>query len=129
MMSAEENKAFILRYLAAINGHPKTEALCDLFMTDFSLKQHILAAETGFPLYSIKPREIIAEGDLVCVQGKVCGVHQGVFNGIPATGKAVEFDIFITYRVADGKIIDHWMLTDNLTALQQMGVLPMPQTA
>jgi predicted ester cyclase len=36
----------------------------------------------------------------------------------------VDFAIFITYRIADGKIVDHWMLTDNMTMMQQIGAVP-----
>jgi predicted ester cyclase len=46
--------------------------------------------------------------------------------GLPATGRPVDFDVFITYRVADGKIVDHWMLSDNMVLMQQLGMLPPP---
>jgi predicted ester cyclase len=126
-MSASENKEFIRRYLDAINGKPKTAAVSDLFISEQPLKDHIAVAEAAFPLYRLDPEEIIAEGDLVCVQGRIRGVHKGTFMGIPPTGKEVDFSIFITYRIAGGKIADHWMLTDNMTCMQQLGVLPVPQ--
>jgi hypothetical protein len=125
-MTATENKEFILRYLEAVNGKPKTAAVCDLFIAEQPLKDHIAVAEAAFPLYRLDPIEIIAEDDLVCVRGNIRGVHQGLFMGIPPTGNTVEFDIYITYRIAGGKIVDHWMLTDTMTAMQQMGVIPIP---
>ncbi len=126
-MSTSENKEFIRRYLDAINGKPKTAAVSDLFISEQPLKDHIAAAEAGFPLYRLDPEEIIAEGDLVCVQGRIRGVHKGNFMGVPPTGREVDFSIFITYRIAGGKIVDHWMLTDNMACMQQLGVLPVPQ--
>jgi predicted ester cyclase len=126
-MSANDNKEFVRRYLDAINGKPKPSAIMDLFIAEQPLKDHIAAAETAFPLYRIDADEIIAEGDLVCLRGWVRGVHKGPFMGMPPTGNEVNFSIFITYKISGGKIVDHWMLTDNMTVMQQLGALPVPQ--
>lgn len=123
-MLTEDNKAFIRRYLDAINGKPKTESVIRLFVAEQPLTEHILAAESAFPLYRIDPEEILAEGDLVSLRGIIRGVHNGPFMGLPPTGKPVEFSLFITYKIQDGKIVDHWMLTDNMTMMQQIGMMP-----
>ncbi len=125
-MSIQENKELVRRYLEAVSGKPKTEAVIDLFVADPSLKAHILASEAPFPLYRMDAEEMIAEGDLVAVRARVRGVQQGEFAGIPPTGKSVDFPLFITYRVAGGKIVDHWMVADNMLVLQQLGVMPQP---
>jgi predicted ester cyclase len=36
----------------------------------------------------------------------------------------VDFAIYITYKIAGGKIVDHWMLTDNATMMQQISAIP-----
>jgi predicted ester cyclase len=123
-MSSEKNKEFIQRYLDAINGKPKTESVIGLFVTEQALIEHIMAAESSFPLYRIDTEEIVAEGDLVSLRGMIRGVHDGPFMGLPPTGKEVAFAIFITYKIQDGKIVDHWMLTDNMALLQQLGLMP-----
>lgn len=125
-MSISENKEFVRRYLEALSGKPKPEAVLDLYMTDESLKEHIRAAEVGFPLYRLDAEEIIAEGDVVAVRGRVRGTHLGELAGVPATGRSVDFGIFVSYRIANGKIVDHWMITDNMAMLQQIGAIPAP---
>ena len=125
-MSTEENKEFIRRYLDAINGKPKPESVLRLFIAEQSLIDHINMADAPFPLYRIDVEEMLAEGDLVSLRGKIVGVHQGPFMGMPPTGKPIDTAIFITYKVQDGKIVDHWMLTDNMTMMQQIGMLPPP---
>ena len=119
-MSTEENKNMVRRYLEAISGKPKSDSVMNLYIAEQSLKDHILAAEGAFPLYRLDADEVIAEGDLVSVRGWIRGVHRGPFMGIAPTGKSVEFSIFITYRIAGGKIVDHWMLTDNMALMQQL---------
>ncbi len=125
-MSISENKEFVRRYLDAISGKPKPDAVLDLYMTDESLKEHIRAAEAGLPLYRMDAEEIVAEGDVVAVRGRVRAKHLGVLAGVPPTGKEVDFGIFVSYRIANGKIVDHWMITDGVAMLQQLGVMPVP---
>ena len=122
-MSSEENKKFVRRYLDAISGKPKPENVLRLFIAEQPLIDHIMAAEVSFPLYYLDAEEIIAEGDLVSVRGWIRGTHLGPLMDIPPTGKEVRFSIFITYRIADGKIVDHWMLTDNMAMMQQIGAV------
>jgi len=126
-MSTESIKEFIRRYLDALSGKPKTPAIVDLFVAEQPLKDHIAASETALPLYRLDVEEIIAEGDLVSVRGRCRGTNHGPFMGMPPTGKEVDFAIFITYKVVGGKIVDHWMLTDNLTFMQQLGAIPATQ--
>lgn len=124
IMSTDENKEFVRRYLDAINGKPKTESVARLFVAEQPLIDHILAAESSFPLYRIDVEEMLAEGDLVSLRGMIRGVQNGPFMGLPPTGKPVEFAIFITYKVQGGKIVDHWILTDTMTMMQQIGMMP-----
>jgi predicted ester cyclase len=126
-MSTEQNKAFIRRYLDAISGKPKSAALMAQFTTDEALVKHVVQAEAAFPEYRLEANEMVAEGDLVSVRGTVRGVHRGPFQGVPPTGKDLTFGLFITYRIAGGKIVEHWMLTDNLAMMQQLGMMPVPQ--
>ena len=66
--------------------------------------------EASFPGYWLEAEDMIAEGDQVALRGKVRGVHGGDLMGIPPTGREVSVPIHITYRIADGKIVQHWML-------------------
>ena len=123
-MATQKNKQFIQRYLEAISGMPKPMAVLDLYINDDELKEHIRVAEDAFPLYRLDAEEILAEGDLVSVRGRVRGVHRGPLMGIPPTEKSVDVSIFMTYRIAGGKIVEHWMLMDNMAMMQQIGAIP-----
>jgi predicted ester cyclase len=125
-MSVSENKELVRRYLEAISGKPKPASVINLYVNDRPLAEHIEAAEAAFPLYELLAEDLIAEGDLVAVRGRMRGEHQGTFMGMPATGKQIEMALFLTYRIAGGKIVDHWMVSDNLAMLQQLGALPTP---
>lgn len=102
-------KGLIKDYFDALSGQPKTEELMDKYISDPSLKEHIRQAEAAFPRYEVVAHDMVAEGDLVAVRCTVKATHQGEFAGIPATVRQISSDFMIFYRVADGKIAEHWM--------------------
>jgi predicted ester cyclase len=53
-----------------------------------------------------------AARDLVAMRGTLQGVHRGTFAGIPATGRFVSAPLMIIYRIAAGRIAEHWMPFD-----------------
>jgi predicted ester cyclase len=57
------------------------------------------------------------------------GTQSGEFLGIPPTGKRVTWGVFDMVRVAEGKIAEHWGLMDQLSLMQQLGVIPIPEQA
>ncbi len=56
------------------------------------------------------------------------GTHQGEirmpWGTIPPTGRRVSWQSVRIYRIADGKIAEHWAVRDDLTMLLQLGALP-----
>ena len=120
-MSAENNKAIIRRYLEDFRTD-RSPATLDKYIVEDELKQHIAMYDSVLPGYYLAPEDIIAEGDRVVVRATVHGVHKGTFMGAPPTGKTVAFPLIIIYKLADGKIVEHWMLTDMLAFMEQIGV-------
>jgi len=47
---------------------------------------------------------VLTEGDHIAVKGHWVGTHAGDFNGIPATGKPVEFTWVDILQIENGKI-------------------------
>jgi len=125
-MSAQENKLFIERYLAAMSGSDKAPAEVDRFVSDQDpeLKEHIAMFEAAFPYYELVPDDLVAEADKVAVRATFKGTHGGELMGMPATGKEVVMSAMLIYRVVDNQIVEHWMNVDQLSLMQQLGALP-----
>jgi steroid delta-isomerase-like uncharacterized protein len=123
-MSTAESRAFFQRYLEAISGKAKPPALVKQYVADEALQQHIAGAEAAFPYYEMMVEDLIAEGDKVVVRFTMRATHRGEFMGIPATGRQVNAPGIIIYRIADQKIVEHWMQFDAMTMMQQLGVQP-----
>jgi predicted ester cyclase len=125
-MSASENKAYIRRYLDAINGKEKPATVVDQFISeaDALLKQHIAGYEAAFPRYALIAEDMIAEADKVVVRFTFRATYGGGFMNIPATEQQVAMPGIIIYRIADSKIVEHWMQVDSAALMQQLGVQP-----
>ncbi|MBD3297823.1 MAG: hypothetical protein GF341_04140 [candidate division Zixibacteria bacterium] len=71
--------------------------------------------------------DMTAEEDRVDVRFTVRGTHVGEYLGIPATGRHVDFTGMVQYRLENSKIAETWLFPDNITIMQQLGVLPEPE--
>jgi steroid delta-isomerase-like uncharacterized protein len=80
----------------------------------------------AFPDLRHSVEDQVQEGDTVVNRLVVRGTHRGDFQGIPATGRAVEMPAITIQRFADGKIVEMHLLFDSLGLLQQLGAVPAP---
>ena len=126
-MNAQENKELIRSYFEVLVGKPKPPEIVDQYVAEQPLKDHIAMYEAAFPEYDMRIEQMIAEDDLVSVIGRASGTHKAPFMGMPPTGKSWDIPIHITYRVKDGKIVEHWMVVDKALFMQQLGMIPSPE--
>jgi predicted ester cyclase len=115
-----ESKEMITEYLRDLSGKPKTEELLDRYISDAALKEHIREFESAFPEYTLEAQEMVSEGDLVAVRGTIHGMHKGVYAGIPPTGRQLNLDVMLFYRISDGRISKYWLQTDSKALIDQL---------
>ncbi len=100
--------------------------------TDRSVRGPEAAKETmswlrhSFPDLHFAVDEMIAEENQVWALVRMSGTHDNEFAGIPPTGNSFEIKQIHRFRLADGKITDHWAVRDDLGMMQQLGVIPAP---
>jgi predicted ester cyclase len=75
----------------------------------------------AFPDASMEINEQIAERDLVTTRKTLRGTHSGTLWDLPPTGNHVELEFIDIFRVADGKLIEHWTSMDIAALKAQMG--------
>ncbi len=141
-MSTEENKATVRRFIELYNRGNLTEILAavdescapDFVFHDPNLpfpggvrsREDYKQFGTGFLAalpgqYTIE--DLVAEGEKVVLRYTYRGTHQGPWRGVPPTGKEVTFTGTATYRIVDGKAVEAWQNADNLSVLQQLGLI------
>jgi steroid delta-isomerase-like uncharacterized protein len=132
----EQNKALAKRAFEELLSKGRFELAEQLYAKDFvnhgirrdiSLEEDQAALKgwhQAFPDISIVPEKLIAEGDLVAIYWIARGTNTGTGNGLPATGKKGELAGITIWRIVDGKIKEEWSAFDQLSMMQQLGLLP-----
>lgn len=131
----EQNKALATRAFEELLSKGHFELAEQLYAKDFTnhgIHRDISFEEDqaalkgwhqAFPDLVIVPEKLIAENDLVTVYWIARGTNTGTGNGLPATGKKVEQAGITIWRVVNGKIKEEWSAFDQLSLMQQLGLL------
>ena len=137
-MTTETNKAIIRRIVEEIENRDNLALIDELLAPNFvnhtpapglppdgeGIKQLLSMYRAALPDGSMTIEDMIAEGDKVATRKTYRGTHQGEFLGIPPTGRHVTVGLIDIMHIVDGKVVEHWNVGDDLSMLQQLGVLP-----
>ena len=135
---SERNKAVVRRFIEEVQNQKDWVVYDELNAPDFvnlsappgipadreGGKMFLTAFANAFPDSQIAVDDMIAEDDRVVTKKTMTGTHTGEFNGIPPTGRRVEIQYVDILRLRDGRIIEHWLSMDQLSFMQQLGVIP-----
>lgn len=141
-MPSDQNKAMLRRVFEEGMNAQRLDVFDEIIAPGFvshnfpgtstgpeGFKQIVTMFVSAFPDLDITIEEVVAEGDMVASRGTARGTHQGEFNGIPATGNSVTMGFIDLWRVSEGKFIENWAQLDMLSMMQQLGVVPAPESA
>ena len=81
------------------------------------------AFRTAVPDLRSEVTQMIVAGDRVVTHLHFTGHFTGTFGGKQGQGQPIDFIATDIYRIADGRIAEDWHLEDNLTFLQQAGLV------
>ena len=136
-MSLEETKVFGRRIVDAINSGNLTtidEVLAPSYVdrTPFpgttsdreGFKQGLTKFRAAFPDFRYTIEDEIVAGDKLVHRLSARGTQKGEFQGAPATGKQAVWSEIHIGRLANGKVVEHWGLEDQLGMMQQLGLVP-----
>lgn len=138
----ESNKEVARRFYEEAFNERHVGVLDELAVTDYEehdplpgqgtglegLKERVQMVIDGLdPHFAIE--DMIAEGEKVVVRWTNSGTNSGEFLGMPPTGRSFSIQGIDIYRLADGKLAEHWHVVDMLAQMQQLGYLPTPEGA
>ena len=126
---------FAYRFAAMLNvGDPET---LDAFLAEDYINHNPFVADglaankafwrqwlIAFPDTRVTVEDTFAAGDRVAGRFTYRATHQGEFLGIPATGHPIEMRSIDIWRIADGKLVEHWDELNTLELMQQLGAAP-----
>ena len=134
-MTTDDNKALVQRFFEQVINQRNLAAL-DQFVPPGGVNHTVppgMPQETNqfvgqylhaFPDGQVTVEELLADGDKVVARVSFHATHQGALRDIAPTGKPITLMGIHIFRIANGKLVEHWGLMDRLAALQQLGVVP-----
>jgi steroid delta-isomerase-like uncharacterized protein len=137
-MSTKESKALVRRYLEQIWGEHRLDRLGEFVTDDVvlhaspgavgreNLKQRIMTVQSTFPDLEVTIEDELAVDSKVVHRICIRATHQREFMGFPPSGKTTEVTGMSIFRLANGKIVEIWSLSDLATMMQQIGALEQP---
>ncbi len=137
-MSVEENKALLRRYVEEVLNKGNIDAVDKFFAADCvdhtappgtppgvdGIKQLLTATLAAFSNLYVTIEDMIAEEDKVVSRMTGLGTHTTKFMGVAPTGRELTIMQISIDRIAEGKIVEHWGLADQMALMQQLGVVP-----
>ena len=120
-MSTEANKVLVRRYREAHNTN-NLALLDEIVAADIKSHNGMSGLPSGleggkmvhrtflaaFPDGHVSTEDLIAEGDQVVERFSFRGTNTGSLMHSPANGKKVTFSGVSVFRIANGKIMEHW---------------------
>ena len=138
-MSWATNKLLVRKMVEAINTR-NLVALDELMASDLVLHMHAQQTQgwninkrviedeiKAFPDFHITIEDIIADGEKVWVRFTETGTHRGTYHGFAPTGNTLSYTVVAIWRTIEGKIVEGWIVYDQLEFLQQLGFLKYPK--
>jgi len=135
----EGNKDLVRRFVEEVKNGRKLDRLGEFFAQDYRENNQTVVSFGGgvagyqrflghlfeaFPDDHVAIELITADGDLVSYRATESGTHRGEFLRIPATGRKATWTEIQFFRVAGGKIVEHWVDVDLFCWFTQLGVIP-----
>lgn len=129
----EENKGVALRFIEGVFIDQDPKAVDELAADDFTahtfgdlppgrepLKKVMERAGEGVSNPKFEIHDVIAEKDRVAVRLTTRARHTGTFMGVAPSGNEYSIDEIHIFRVADGKVLEHWHEFDKGRLIQQL---------
>jgi steroid delta-isomerase-like uncharacterized protein len=139
-MGTQENKASGRRFVEEVINRGNFAVIDELSGPNFvdhsappgmpadrdGTKTFFTMLRAAFPDLHATIEDQVAEGDRVVQRVVTRGTMRGDFQGMPASGKEATWSGIHITRYADGKVVEHWSVIDQLGMLAQLGFAQAP---
>jgi predicted ester cyclase len=120
---SEQNKEVVRSYYEQVLNGRDLDAVGEYFADERmveGVRRGCFSYFTAFPDLHMSLDELIAEGDTVFLRSTMTGTHDGEYKGIPATGRHIAAESAEVFRIADGKFVGYWCLTNVAGLMRQL---------
>jgi steroid delta-isomerase-like uncharacterized protein len=90
------------------------------------LKQLMAMLRMAFPDLSRTVEDEITQDNKVAAHWKIRGTQTGIFLGNPPISKPIVVEGLIYVCIENEQIIESWLMIDQMSVLQELGLVPPP---
>jgi steroid delta-isomerase-like uncharacterized protein len=138
----KQNEQLVRDFVTIVKNERRLDRLGDFFAADYVEHNQTVASFgkgvagyqaflghlfAGYPDDKVTIDQLVASPDWVSYRATETGTNKGTFLNIPATGKQATWTEIQFFRIANGKIVEHWVDVDIYTWFQQLGIIPSQQ--
>lgn len=131
----ERNRKIGERYFEEVWNKGRVDVLDELLTPDYinhtpstpnpprgpgGLKPIVQAIRAGFPDLRYEIQDIVVTPERVVMRVIMTGTNTGVLFGKPPTGKAIRVNQINIEKIRDGRISEHWRVTDEAELQRQL---------
>jgi steroid delta-isomerase-like uncharacterized protein len=139
IMSIDHVNRLVTRYFEEVWNQGRVDVLDELLTPDYrnhssslpdprpgpaDLKPIVAAMRVAIPNLHYDILDLVAAPDKAAIHTRLTGTHMRELFGIPATGRTIDVRQMQIEWIEHGRIAQHWRITDELSLLRQLGVLP-----
>jgi predicted ester cyclase len=122
LVSVTVNKTIARRFFDEVLARPSEQTVDELiapgavvctptgrFVGPEGVKLASAQIGSAFPDRRVEVQALMAEGNRVTVEWTLCGTQKRERLGVPPSGRRECISALSSFRVEDGKIVEHWM--------------------
>jgi steroid delta-isomerase-like uncharacterized protein len=137
-MDTEQTRGLMRRYFDEVWNRGHLDVLDEIIADDYlnhsasiadprrgpeDLKPIVRTMRAAITGLNYQILDMVIAPDKAAVYLRVTGTHTGDLFGIPATGKRIDVRQMQIEWIGDGRIWQHWRITDELALMRQLGVV------
>jgi len=138
-MSVERLMAVVREWMEGVWQEGDETAVDRLHASDFvdhnpagrapdreGFKEGVAELYRAFPDFFAETEDLIADPltGKVALRWAATGTHQGIFIGVPPTGKRIAFRGIEILRIENDRIVERWGEWDSFNIMEQLGLTP-----
>ena len=120
---SDDNKVLVEQYYAQVLNGRDLDAVGDYFADERmveGVRRGCFSYFQAFPDLHVALDEFCRRGRQGLLRSTMTGTHDGEYKGIPATGRHVAARGCGSLRVADGKFVGYWCMTNVAGLMRQL---------
>jgi steroid delta-isomerase-like uncharacterized protein len=137
-MTIDQARQLVTRYFEEVWNQGQLDVLDQIMAPDYvnhspstpnprpgpeDLKPIVRGMREGIPDLQYEILDTVIAPEKAAVYLRVTGTHTGTLFGIPPTGRRIDVRQMQIEWFKDGRIWQHWRITDELALMRQLGVV------